>query len=184
MALVVLLRGVNVGGHKTFSPKKLAEELKRLNVLNIGAAGTFIVRKKTSLTALKKAFMTKLPFDTKIVVCQGRDILDLITNDPFAKEKQTPDVVRFVSVLEKTARQEPSYPHVLPPSGPWLVQLIGRRGRYVFGMYRRHMNVIKYLGKTDKEFDVPVTTRNWNTIETIGRALAEDTRSGKHNRGN
>ena len=37
MALVVLLRGVNVGGHKTFRPAALAKELALLDAVNIGA---------------------------------------------------------------------------------------------------------------------------------------------------
>ncbi len=171
MAYVVLLRGVNVGGHRTFSPKKLAEQLKALDVLNIGAAGTFIVCGSGTQAAIKKAFARKLPFATKIVICRGKDILKLLSNDPFAGEELRAGTVRFVSFLDKKPRKEPDYPFVLPPTGTWLVKLIGRRGRFVFGMYRRHMKVIQYLGKTDKEFDVLVTTRNWNTIETIAKAL-------------
>jgi hypothetical protein len=45
MALVVFLRGVNMGGHRTFRPSLLAKELSRFDVVNVGAAGTFIVRK-------------------------------------------------------------------------------------------------------------------------------------------
>ncbi len=175
MALVVLLRGVNVGGHRTFSPKKLAAQLSTLDVVNIGAAGTFVVRGKAPQREVQKAFASALPFETRIVVCQGRSILDLISNDPFAGETKASDIVRFVSVLAKPPRTEPSYPFVLPATGAWLVKLIGRRGRFVFGMYRRHMKVIQYLGRTDKEFDAPVTTRNWNTIEAIARVLTSTT---------
>ena len=42
---VVLLRGVNVGGHRTFRPARLAEQLRHLGAVNIGAAGTFVIRK-------------------------------------------------------------------------------------------------------------------------------------------
>jgi len=45
MALIVLLRGINVGGHRAFRPKLLAQDLGRFDVVNIGAAGTFVVRK-------------------------------------------------------------------------------------------------------------------------------------------
>jgi hypothetical protein len=45
MALVVFLRGVNVGGHRTFRPSILAQQLKRYDVVNVGAAGTFVIRK-------------------------------------------------------------------------------------------------------------------------------------------
>ena len=41
MALVVLLRGANVGGHRTFRPSTLAGQLKHFGVVNIGAAGYF-----------------------------------------------------------------------------------------------------------------------------------------------
>ncbi|MBY0496071.1 MAG: DUF1697 domain-containing protein [Cyanobacteria bacterium] len=41
MALVVFLRGVNVGGHRTFRPAALAKQLEHLGAINIGAAGTF-----------------------------------------------------------------------------------------------------------------------------------------------
>jgi uncharacterized protein (DUF1697 family) len=43
-------------------------------------------------------------------------------------------------------------------------------------MYRRHMKTITYLGKLDKLFGAPATTRNWNTISTIVRILKETTR--------
>jgi uncharacterized protein (DUF1697 family) len=101
MALVVLLRGVNVGGHKTFRPKRLAERLRDLDVVNIGAAGTFVVR---------------------------------------------------------------------------------RRGRFILGMYRRHMKTIRYLGTTDDAFDVPVTTRNWSTVAAIAEALCGGATSNRRAR--
>ena len=172
VTLVVLLRGVNVGGHRTFRPKRLAEQLKQLDVVNIGAAGTFVVRKKASQTEVRRAFERQLSFKTHVVMCRGRDILDLVSNDPFSHEKKDPRIVRFVSVLARRPRAEPEYPLVLPQGGPWLVKLIGRKGRFVLGMYRRHMKTIRYLGATDDEFRVPVTTRNWNTITTIAGVLS------------
>ena len=42
MALVVLLRGLNVGGHWSFRPSQLATQLAQLDVVNIGATGTRI----------------------------------------------------------------------------------------------------------------------------------------------
>ena len=45
MALVVFLKGVNVGGHKTFRPSVMARELQ-LDAVSIGAAGTFVIRER------------------------------------------------------------------------------------------------------------------------------------------
>lgn len=59
----------------------------------------------------------------------------------------------------------------LPPSGKWLLKILSREGRFVFGVYRRDMKVIGYLGAVDRLFGVPATTRNWNTIATIAKVL-------------
>jgi hypothetical protein len=46
-----------------------------------------------------------------------------------------------------------------------------RDGRFVVGQYRRHMKAIGYLGKVDRIFGAPATTRNWNTMASIARTL-------------
>ena len=53
VALVVLLRGVNVGGHKTFRPTTLTKQLKHLDAVNIGAAGTFVIRQRVTRMQLR-----------------------------------------------------------------------------------------------------------------------------------
>ena len=171
MALVVLLRGVNVGGHKTFRPTILAEQLKHLEAVNIGAAGTFVVRRPVTGAQLRTELARKLPFDAEIMICQGREIVGLMSQNPFARQPVRPDIVRFVSVLSQRPRSEPSMPMSFPSSGRWLLRILAREGRFVFGLYRRHMKVISYLGMVDRLFGVPVTTRNWNTITAIARVL-------------
>jgi hypothetical protein len=49
----------------------------------------------------------------------------------------------------------------------------------VLGQYRRQMKAIGYLGRLDRLFGVPVTTRNWNTITAIAKVL--DAEIGKTN---
>jgi hypothetical protein len=51
------------------------------------------------------------------------------------------------------------------------VRLIARKQRFVFGVYRRHMKTIGYLGQLDNLFGVPATTRNWNTMVAVIRIL-------------
>ena len=59
MALVVFLRGVNVGGHRTFRPSILARELSDYDVVNVGAAGTFVVRKPGSRATFRAELLRK-----------------------------------------------------------------------------------------------------------------------------
>jgi hypothetical protein len=68
MALVVFLRGVNVGGHKTFRPSLLANDLNHLDVVNVGAAGTFVVRNRISQSKLRVELLRRLPFETEVVM--------------------------------------------------------------------------------------------------------------------
>jgi len=57
--------------------------------------------------------------------------------------------------------------------GEWFVRVIARRGRFVFGEYRRHMKTIGYLGRMDEIFGVPATTRSWSTVRSIVRILQQ-----------
>jgi len=171
MALVVLLRGINVGGHRTFRPTTVAKQLSHLDAVNIGAAGTFVIRRPVTRAHLRAEVTRRLPFDAEIVICEGREMVELLSRRHFAKQPEGPDVVRFVSVLSKRPRTTPSMPMSLPATGKWLLKILARENRFVFGLYRRHMKVIGYLGRIDRLFGVPVTTRNWNTITAIARAL-------------
>jgi uncharacterized protein (DUF1697 family) len=171
MALVVFLRGVNVGGHRTFRPSIVARELSDYDVVNVGAAGTFVVRKPGPRTKFLTALLRKLPFEAEVVLCDGRDLIRLETQNPFGTKPTSPDVVRFVSILSKAGGVRASLPVEFPRDGEWLVRVIASRGQFVFGMYRRHMKTITYLGQIDKLYGVPATTRNWNTIIAIVRIL-------------
>jgi uncharacterized protein (DUF1697 family) len=173
LALVVLLRGVNVGGHRTFRPTTLTEQLKHLDAVNIGAAGTFVIRQPITRAQLRAELAGRLPFAAEIVICQGREIVSMMSQNHFAEQPVRTDIVRFVSVLSERPRSAPSTPLRFPTSGKWLVKILARDNRFVFGVYRRHMKVIGYLGRLDRLFGVPVTTRNWNTITAIATVLGD-----------
>lgn len=176
MALVVLLRGVNVGGHKSFRPSVLASQLKHLGAVNIGAAGTFVIHSPVTHAKLRAELAARLPFGAEIIICDGRQFTRLLSNDVFGGRPAPPGIVRFVSVLSKAPRLMPRLPIVLPSRGPWLVQVRAREGRFVIGQYRRHMRTIGYLGALDRLFGVPATTRNWNTMTAIARAVSAGAR--------
>ncbi len=173
MAVVVFLRGVNVGGHRTFRPTELAKQLAYLDVVNIGAAGTFVIRQPVTQTRLRAELARRLPFEAEIMICRARDILRLMSLEHFADQPVQPDVVRFVSILARSPRSAPSTPVSFPESGRWLLKILAREGRFVFGVYRRQMKAIGYLGDIDRLFGVAATTRNWNTINAIAKVLAK-----------
>jgi uncharacterized protein (DUF1697 family) len=171
MALIVFLRGINVGGHRTFRPSLLARDLAAYDVVNVGAAGTLVVRKPESRSKFLAELRRKLPFKAEIAFCDARDLIQLEMENPFAAEPPHPDVVRFVSILSKVGRGEVSLPIAFPGGEEWFVRIIGSRNRLVFGVYRRHMRTIGYLGQIDQLFGAPATTRSWNTMQSVLRIV-------------
>jgi len=145
--------------------------MRGYDVINVGAAGTFVVRKPGSRTKFRAALIRRLPFVAEVVLCDGRDLMRLETDNPFAAESSPSDVVRFVSILPKAGSVPAALPVAFPSDRTWLVRVIASRGQFVFGMYRRHMKTIGYLGQIDKLYGAPATTRNWNTILSIVRIL-------------
>lgn len=177
---VVLLRGVNVGGHRRFRPASLVQELQHLDAVNIGAAGTFVIRKPVTQTQLRAELASRLPFETDIMICSGRDFARLHSHDWFGGRPSRPDIVRFVTVLARAPRQSPPLPLTLPgrsertgrtPGGQWMLRVLACDGRFVIGEYRRHMKAIGYFGAMGRIFEGPGTTRNWNTVTAIAKAL-------------
>lgn len=171
MALVVFLRGVNIGGHRVFRPSALPAQLPELGVVNIGSAGTFVVRRRVGRPELRRAFRRRLPFAAEIVVCDGAQVRALMAGDPFAGLRLRPNMVRFVSILSAIPKVAPRLPIAYPAGRRWLVKLIARTDCFVTGVYRRDMRTIGYLGRIDRLFDVALTTRSWNTFTAIARVL-------------
>jgi uncharacterized protein (DUF1697 family) len=173
MAMVVLLKGVNVGGHRRFRPSLLAKALRRYDVVNAGAAGTFIVRAKVGRAKLRAEILRRLPFDAHLIICGAGDILRLASGDPFAGQPSGRAILQFVSVLARRPRASARVPLDIPSDGAWCVRVFARQDRFVFGVCRRQMKAIGYLGQLEKLFGVQATTRSWSTIRAIARLLED-----------
>lgn len=104
-------------------------------------------------------------------MCDARDVLALENGGFFDEAAGAPDLVRFVSVLASANVRVPKMPFGIPSNDGWYVRLLGRNKQFLFGVYRRHMRTIGYLGQIDKALGAPVTTRNWNTIAAVLKIL-------------
>lgn len=173
MAWVVFLRAINVGATNRCRPALIAQELKRLKVVNVGAVGTFIVGQETSEAEVRAAFTRKLPFSCEIMIVPASDVLRLAAQDPFAGQPSAPEITRFVNILHRPLRVPPALPLCLPSVADWRARLIAVHGRFVLGLYYREMKAISYLGKLEKLLGEPATTRNWNIIAKLTMLLSE-----------
>jgi uncharacterized protein (DUF1697 family) len=171
MPLVAFMRGVNVGGRKTFRPAALAAELAALEVVNIGAAGTFVVRKKVSAAALRKEILGRLPFEPGLMICTGREILDLAASDGYSIDE--PKGTRaFVTVLGSRPGKAPKLPLIQPPGSAWQVKVHAVVGRFALSLWKRTEGTMLYPNEVvEKQMGMPATTRNRDTIEKIRATL-------------
>ena len=171
MRWVVFLRAVNVGRTNLCRPALLAKQLNKFGVVNIGAVGTFVVRENVSEPILRNAIAKKLPFKCEIMICPARDIIELVSTNPFAEHASGLDITRFVNVLAKRLAHPPALPLCLPSENDWILKVIAIQNKFVLGLYRRQMKAISYLGKIEKLLGVPATNRNWNTIQKVAKIL-------------
>ena len=171
MGLVVFLKGLNVGGHRSFRPSTVAKRLRRFEVINVGAAGTFVVRKAVGRLQLRSAIEHLLPFEAEIIMCDGRDILRLASWNPFAGKLSSRGLVCFVSVLARRRQVPFSLPHDVPASGRWIVRVLAQQERFVVGVHRREMRAIGHVGQVERALGGPMTTRSWSTILTLAQLL-------------
>ncbi len=176
MASVVFLRAINVGGANLCKPAQLAKSMRGLDIVNIGAVGTFVVRNQISQQLLRKKFAARLAksfrIKCEIMIAPARDLMAIASKNPFRREKSGAELTRFMSVLHNRPRKIPALPLCLPSSDDCLLKIIKIERQFVIGLYRREMKAIGYLGKIEKILDAPATTRSWGTIEKVLKVLS------------
>ncbi|MCA1813411.1 MAG: DUF1697 domain-containing protein [Halobacteriales archaeon] len=166
MALVVFLRGVNLGG-KRFSPATLAKEV---GATSIGAAGTFVVRGRTTQAALRTAIGDALPFEADIIICSGKDVERLVASRPFAR--MPADARGFVTALGSAPKRAPTLPLERPAGAAWEVRLVRLQGRFALCERRNRQGRFYPNELVEKELGVRGTTRGWDTVVRVAKALA------------
>jgi uncharacterized protein (DUF1697 family) len=107
------------------------------------------------------------------MICPARDLVKLAGRNPFSEQPSNPTLTRFVSIAAKRLRTRLPTPLSLPAHDDWLLRVIVIEDRFVLGVYRREMKAISYLAKLEKQIGVPLTTRNWNTIERVLKILEQ-----------
>jgi hypothetical protein len=172
MTLVVLLRGANLGKRR-FSPKALAEALADFDLVNIGAAGTFVVPKRVAEKTLRERVQAELPWEAaEMVILKEAEVRDALA----AGEKvKVPDGARkFGLALPKAPAKAPAMPlEALAKDGAWGMRYEALSGRVAIGVRRRFDETGTY---STKEVDAALgsdrgTMRDWPTWEKIGKAM-------------
>lgn len=173
MASVIFFRAANVGGHQTFQPAALARELAEFGVVNVGAAGTYVVRKMVSAAKLREEVWRRLLFKPDLMICRAREIMALADGKQFGKEPAGKGIQRFVSIMQKAPAKLPALPVEAPIGGKWEVRVVAVTGQFALSWRRPGPKGVYANAVVEKILGVPATTRNWNTIIAICDLLSK-----------
>jgi len=168
MPHVVFLRAANVGGKNVFRPAQLATALAHLDAVNVGAAGTFLVRGKAPVATIRREILSRLPFELEMSVRPVREVLDLVRRRPFAGVTFSKDLRGWVAVLARPSRVRPAFPLSVPEGKAWSVRFDRVEGPFALGVWRRRPERFVSPNKVVEDaLGIPATMRYWETIERI-----------------
>jgi uncharacterized protein (DUF1697 family) len=173
MKFVALLRGINVSGHKIIKMTELAkmfEEMKFKNVKTYIASGNVLFESNEKdiekLEAkIEKQILKTFGFDVMVFI-RSKDELDkIVKKNPFAKINIEKPKFSILFIKEKDAGKI----KVPVVSEKFAVEIIGAQGSNYFCSAKP--DVVGSGGGAnlfvEKEYKIPGTARNWNTILKI-----------------
>ena len=138
---------------------------KKLDLANIGAAGTFVARRRVAAADLERA----LPFSLDVAIRPAAELLRLVDAGP---PRAAPGMQVFVSVLVGPAKQSPRLPLEHPAGRPWALRIVEKRGPYVLVLRRvDQQRGLDLSAVVEKAFGARSTTRGWPTFERIAAAI-------------
>lgn len=171
----LLLRGVNVGGHRRLPMKDLQKMLQELGFDGVSTylqSGNAVVASEadadTVAARVERGLAERLGVETDVLVRSGAELADVITANPFRDAVSTPTLlhVAFLSGQPDPERWQALDPETFAPDAFRL----GDRAVYLrfavsAGRSAMPAAVVGRLG-------VVATSRNWNTIQELATRTA------------
>lgn len=169
---ILLLRGINVGGHNSvlmINLKKSIEDLEFLEVQTYIQSGNVIFKSdinnsKKVLDILEKQIHEKFFRDIKLILKTKNELEEIVLKNPFVKRKVINLEKLHVTFLSGT------------PSDENINLVSFAKSSDEFELIRDviYLHCPKWYGKTkltnnffESKLKVNATTRNWNTILTL-----------------
>jgi len=171
---ISILRGINVSGQKKMlmsELKALYEGLKFKEVITYIQSGNVLFKSEKNLSDLElaakieKAIYKKYGFEVPVIIRTKNEIQNIITVNPFLKEKNIEVKRLYVTFLSETPAKENIESAKNFDSSPDQFFIIGKEA---------YLCVSNGYGETklsnnffEKKLKVNATTRNWNTVQKL-----------------
>lgn len=170
---VLLLRGINVGGHKKVPMADLKKTLADLgfeNTQTLLNSGNVVFETKQPNEKelvekisgqLKKTFGFEIP----TLVRDFEEIKTLIDLDPFRKVNVDKNTRLYVSFLPEKIESNLKLPYVSEKKD---FRILLKTDREIFSVLQlESFKSVDAMAFLEKEYGKNMTTRNWNTIKKI-----------------
>ena len=174
---VAFLRGINVGGHHKVPMAELRKELEKLgcqNIVTLLNSGNIVFEAISSdLAVLEKTISEHLErsfgFPVPVIIRTSEIISSSIKEQPFKDVTLTKDIRLYVSFL----REEIQTDLILPwTSTDKSFTIIDIKDKTIFSVLDLSISKTpKAMLSLERYFGKDITTRNWNTIERLGKII-------------
>ena len=171
---IAFLRGINSGKNPTTKMdvlKQAFEDIGFKNVKTVIASGNVIFEtastdKKKLEQKIENGIARTIGFHSDTIVRTIEEIQTLVKKNPFKKIKLTPETRLYVTFIKKEGKSLFEFP-------------MEGKGYTILGIFDDTVCLVIYLAETktpdvmkilDKNWS-PNTTRNWNTLERILKAV-------------
>jgi uncharacterized protein (DUF1697 family) len=172
MRYIALLRGINVGGNTMIKMPELKTSFEKLGFKNvvsyINSGNLAFDTTKTAegklVAKLEKAITADFGLQIQVMVREQGSIVDVLTNNPFKGEFESHKEMHVLFMRDKMPEEKQA-------------QLLeNNRHNEKFAVFGREIYALLKLGVADsllgkgfieRKLKVPVTARNWRTVEKI-----------------
>jgi uncharacterized protein (DUF1697 family) len=178
-AYVAMLRGINVAGHNPIKMEQLRGLCNGLGFQNVETyvqSGNVVFQTTTdNASALSKrlneTILESFGVNTPVIIRTSKEMLTLIANNPFVKEKDIDPSKLHVTFLSETARKGSTKRLEALATNPDRFHTILREiYLYCPGGYGRTKLSNNAI---EKALSVTATTRNWKTTNTLFRMVSK-----------
>lgn len=173
---IAFLRGINVGGYRKVPMAYLQKEFEKLGfrkVRTILNSGNIIFDSKPPFTALENDlenhFQKELGFAIPVLVRRKINILDILKSAPFRDIELNSQKRLYVSFLKEEFPANIELPKIFE-NGSFMITGIAEKTVYSV-LDLSSSKTPKAMDALEQLFGKHLTTRNWNTIERIGKIL-------------
>jgi uncharacterized protein (DUF1697 family) len=176
---ILLLRGINVGGHKKIKMaefKTALEKLKFKEVQTYIQSGNVIFKHaeenlKTLTEIIESTIIKKYNFETKALVIGAKEFIKIFINNPYLPEKEN-ELEKLYCTLLLSVPEESKIALLKEVDSP--------QDEFIFGLDCIYFLYHNGYGKAkisnplvESKLKVSATTRNWKTITKLVEMISE-----------